>query len=156
MLLPYNLGGYWRPSVTWIGGNCPYASVSRLSQVLVRYVLSPVALWTNLMTSLRRLRVATTALASALCIVLSLSFYEHYDPKSDLCVLIAVPGLCLVVSVTAYASQPSLSVDLIFRFTHHGQIPLEKNLNKVFSPSSCSVPLSQRPSPRNVSGPHAS
>ncbi|KAI9452228.1 hypothetical protein BJY52DRAFT_1124540, partial [Lactarius psammicola] len=48
---------------------------------------------------------AITALASALCIVLSLSFYKHYDPKSDLCVLIAVPGLCLVASVTAFFAK---------------------------------------------------
>jgi hypothetical protein len=63
---------------------------------------------------------AITALASALCIVLSLSFYEHYDPKTDLCVLIAVPGLCLVVSATACASFTELSVcsNLIFTFSY--------------------------------------
>lgn len=55
-----------------------------------------------------REKKAITALASALCIVLSLSFYRDYDPKSDMCVLIAVPGLCLVVSVTACASLPNL------------------------------------------------
>ncbi|KAF8265533.1 hypothetical protein EI94DRAFT_317896 [Lactarius quietus] len=53
----------------------------------------------------RKCWLAIIALASALCIVLSLCFYEHYDPKSDLCVLIAVPGLCLVVSVTAFFAK---------------------------------------------------
>ncbi|KAN0138432.1 hypothetical protein V8E53_003895 [Lactarius tabidus] len=53
----------------------------------------------------RKCWLAITALASALCIVLSLSFYEHYDPKTDLCVLIAVPGLCLVVSATAFFAK---------------------------------------------------
>ncbi|KAH9167532.1 hypothetical protein EDB89DRAFT_120129 [Lactarius sanguifluus] len=37
--------------------------------------------------------------------MLSLSFYKHYDPKTDLCVLIAVPGLCLVASVTAFFAK---------------------------------------------------
>ncbi|KAI0301024.1 hypothetical protein B0F90DRAFT_1817309 [Multifurca ochricompacta] len=44
---------------------------------------------------------AVMALVSLMCIILSLSLYEHYDPKTDLCVLIAVPGLCLTTSVIA-------------------------------------------------------
>ncbi|KAH9164228.1 hypothetical protein EDB89DRAFT_443329 [Lactarius sanguifluus] len=53
----------------------------------------------------RKCWLAITALASALCIMLSLSFYKHYDPKTDLCILIAVPGLCLVASVTAFFAK---------------------------------------------------
>lgn len=53
----------------------------------------------------RKCWLAITTLVSTLCIVLSLSFYEHYDPKSDLCVLVAVPGLCLVASVTAFFAK---------------------------------------------------
>ncbi|KAH9034149.1 hypothetical protein EDB84DRAFT_78026 [Lactarius hengduanensis] len=53
----------------------------------------------------RKCWLAIMALASALCIMLSLSFYKHYDPKTDLCVLIAVPGLCLVASVTAFFAK---------------------------------------------------
>ena len=38
---------------------------------------------------------------SLVCIAISLSLYEYYEPKSDLGVLIAVPALCLTASSTA-------------------------------------------------------
>ncbi|KAI0250300.1 hypothetical protein BJV78DRAFT_1155139 [Lactifluus subvellereus] len=41
------------------------------------------------------------AVVSLTCIALSLSLYEHYDPKADLCVLVTVPGLCLTASMAA-------------------------------------------------------
>ncbi|KAH8996491.1 hypothetical protein EDB86DRAFT_1004360 [Lactarius hatsudake] len=76
------------------------------------------------LTYLRRLRQAIMALASALCILLSLSFYKHYDPKTDLCVLIAVPGLCLVASVTACVSSSNLLsvLHLICVFVFHKRL----------------------------------
>ncbi|KAH9054306.1 hypothetical protein EDB87DRAFT_1702271 [Lactarius vividus] len=49
---------------------------------------------TGELTYLHRLHQATTALASALCIVLSLSFYKHYNPKTDLPVPFLHPDLC--------------------------------------------------------------
>jgi hypothetical protein len=42
------------------------------------------------------------AVVSLVCIALSLSLHEYYEPKSDLGVLVAVPGLCLTASTMAY------------------------------------------------------
>jgi hypothetical protein len=41
------------------------------------------------------------AVVSLVCIALSLSLYDYYQPKSDLGVLVAVPGLCLTASTMA-------------------------------------------------------
>ena len=52
------------------------------------------------------------AVVSLACIAISPSLYGYYQSKSDLCVLIAIPGLSLTASITAYVplySGPSLA-----------------------------------------------
>ncbi|KAH9988432.1 hypothetical protein BJV74DRAFT_463248 [Russula compacta] len=46
----------------------------------------------------RKCWLVVVAILSLVCIAISLSLYHYYEPKSDLCVLVAVPGLCLVAS----------------------------------------------------------
>ncbi|KAI0268008.1 hypothetical protein BGY98DRAFT_925271, partial [Russula aff. rugulosa BPL654] len=53
------------------------------------------------------------AVASLACIAISPSLYEYYESKSDLSILIAVPGLCLTASVAAIFAKrlfPSTAV----------------------------------------------
>ncbi|KAI0058104.1 hypothetical protein BV25DRAFT_1994530 [Artomyces pyxidatus] len=56
--------------------------------------------------ALRKLWLASIALTSLACIVVSLSLYGRYNPKADVCVLVAVPALCLMTSLSAiFAKQ---------------------------------------------------
>ncbi|KAF8472961.1 hypothetical protein DFH94DRAFT_145679 [Russula ochroleuca] len=61
----------------------------------------------------RKCWLVTVAVASLACIAISPSLYNYYESKSDLCVLIAVPGLCLTASIAAIFARrffPSTSV----------------------------------------------
>ncbi|KAI0288505.1 hypothetical protein BC826DRAFT_1037322 [Russula brevipes] len=49
----------------------------------------------------RKCWLVATAVLSFVCIAISLSLYGYYEPKSDLAVLVGVPGLCLTASTTA-------------------------------------------------------
>jgi hypothetical protein len=46
-------------------------------------------------------QLVAIAVASLACIAISPSFYDYYESKSDLSVLIAVPTLCLTASISA-------------------------------------------------------
>ncbi len=48
--------------------------------------------------------LVAVAVASLACITVSLSLFDYYETKSDLSVLIVVPGLCLTVSIAACVS----------------------------------------------------
>ena len=94
---------------------CQYVSVQGLSKVLAECVFkiwfrTRVQIYSKAyapgLTCLHHLvLLVVTALISLACIALSLSLYEHYNAKTDLCVLVIFPALCFTVSITAYVHR---------------------------------------------------
>lgn len=61
----------------------------------------------------RKCWLVAIAIASLACIAISPSLYDYYESKSDLSILIAVPGLCLTASIAAIFAKrlfPSTAV----------------------------------------------
>jgi hypothetical protein len=78
--------------------------------------------------------LVTVAVASLACIAISPSLYNYYESKSDLCVLIAVPGLCLTASIAAcvpfYSSLSLTQSDLTFICRHLSLFMLKIELDQ--------------------------
>ncbi|KAI0047752.1 hypothetical protein FA95DRAFT_1189268 [Auriscalpium vulgare] len=60
----------------------------------------------------RKFCLGSIGLASIICIILSLSLFDEFNPKADVCVLIAVPSLCLTGCVCSINAKRLFKSDI--------------------------------------------